>query len=76
MVLKTGGYLKSRDFKPKEKLIELRKNWEFILNEEYRKRGMNERVSCEKLEVQRVEALANKDFLRAAELDRTSTKRK
>lgn len=72
---KTGGYLKSRDFKPKEKLIELRKNWEFILNEEYRKRGMNERVSCEKLEVQRAEALANKDFLRAAELDRPAQKK-
>ena len=35
---------------------------------------MKERVSCEKLEVQRAEALANKDFLRAAELDPTSTK--
>jgi exonuclease SbcC len=72
---KTGGYLKSREFKPKEKLIELRKNWESIINEEYRKRGMNERVSCETLEVQRAEALANKDFLRAAELDRPAQKK-
>lgn len=72
---KTGGYLKSREFKPKEKLIELRKNWESIINEEYRKRGMTERVSCEKLEVQRAEALANKDFLRAAELDRPAQKK-
>jgi exonuclease SbcC len=72
---KTGGYLKSREFKPKEKLIELRKNWESIINEEYRKRGMKERVSCEKLEVQRAEALANKDFLRAAELDRPAQKK-
>ena len=72
---KTGGYIKSRDFISKDKLIELRKNWEFILNEEYRKRGMNERVSCEKLEVQRAEALANKDFLRAAELDRPAQKK-
>lgn len=72
---KTGGYLKSREFKPKEKLIELRKNWESIINEEYRKRGMTERVSCEKLEVQRVEALANKDFIRAAELDRPAQKK-
>ena len=53
---KTGGYIKSRDFISKDKLIELRKNWEFILNEEYKKRKMNERVSCEKLEVQRAEA--------------------
>lgn len=72
---KTGGYLKSREFKPKEKLIELRKNWESIINEEYRKRGMTERVSCEKLEVQRAEALANKDFIRAAELDRPAQKK-
>lgn len=72
---KTGGYLKSREFKPKEKLIELRKNWESIINEEYRNRGMKERVSCEKLEVQRAEALANKDFLRAAELDRPAQKK-
>lgn len=72
---KTGGYLKSREFKPKEKLIELRKNWESIINEEYRKRGMTERVSCETLEVQRAEALANKDFLRAAELDRPAQKK-
>lgn len=72
---KTGGYLKSREFKPKEKLIELRKNWESIINEEYRKRGMTERVSCEKLEVQRAEALANKNFLRAAELDRPAQKK-
>lgn len=72
---KTGGYLKSREFKPKEKLIELRKNWESIINEEYRKRGMTERVSCEKLEVQRSEALANKDFIRAAELDRPAQKK-
>lgn len=72
---KTGGYLKSREFKPKEKLIKLRKNWESIINEEYRKRGMTERVSCEKLEVQRAEALANKDFLRAAELDRPAQKK-
>ena len=36
---------------------------------------MNERVSCEKLEVQRAEALANKDFLRAAELDRPAQKK-
>lgn len=72
---KTGGYLKSREFKPKEKLIELRKNWESIINEEYRKRGMTERVSCEKLEVQRAAALANKDFLRAAELDRPAQKK-
>lgn len=72
---KTGGYLKSREFKPKEKLIELRKNWESIINEEYRKRGMTERVSCEKLEVQRVEALENKDFIRAAELDRPAQKK-
>ena len=72
---KTGGYLKSREFKPKEKLIELRKNWESIINEEYHKRGMTERVSCEKLEVQRAEALANKDFLRAAELDRPAQKK-
>lgn len=72
---KTGGYLKSREFKTKEKLIELRKNWESIINEEYRKRGMTERVSCEKLEVQRAEALANKDFIRAAELDRPAQKK-
>lgn len=72
---KTGGYLKSREFKPKEKLIELRRNWESIINEEYRKRGMIERVSCEKLEVQRAEALVNKDFLRAAELDRPAQKK-
>ena len=72
---KTGGYLKSREFKPKEKLIELRKNWESIINEEYRKRGMTERVSCETLEVQRAEALANKDFIRAAELDRPAQKK-
>ena len=72
---KTGGYLKSREFKPKEKLIELRKNWESIINEEYRKRGMTERVSCEKLEVQRAEALANKDFIRADELDRPAQKK-
>lgn len=72
---KTGGYLKSREFKPKEKLIELRRNWESIINEEYKKRGMNERVSCEKLEVQRAEALVNKDFLRAAELDRPAQKK-
>ena len=72
---KTGGYLKSREFKPKEKLIELRRNWESIINEEYKKRGMNERISCEKLEVQRAEALVNKDFLRAAELDRPAQKK-
>ena len=72
---KTGGYIKSRDFISKDKLIELRKNWEFILNEEYKKHDMNERVSCEKLEVQRAEALSNKDFLRAAELDRPAQKK-
>ena len=72
---RTGGYLKSREFKPKEKLIELRRNWESIINEEYKKRGMNERISCEKLEVQRAEALVNKDFLRATELDRPAQKK-
>lgn len=37
---KTGGYQKSREFKPKSMLLSMRKRWAEIVNEKFRERGI------------------------------------
>lgn len=67
---KLGGAKKSREFKSKEKLLELRKYTETLTNEYYKKNGFDIEVSCETLEKQRKIALEKGDLFKAEMLDR------
>ena len=70
-----GGYLKDRRFtqnkhEASKRIYEIRKYWETIINEAYKRNGYDISVSCETLKVQRQQALEQGDYLLAEELDR------
>ena len=65
-----GGVKKTREFKSKDKLLELRKYTEELINSYYELNNMDKKVSCESLKKQREIALENGDILKAKMLDR------
>lgn len=65
-----GGAKKSREFKPKDKLLELRKDYEVLVNSYYEKNGLDMRVSCETLVKQKEIAESYNDEIKAEYLDR------
>lgn len=65
-----GGTKKSTEFNPKEKLLELRKDMEVLVNSYYEKNGFEERVTCESLEKQKEIAEENSDLHKVEFLDR------
>ncbi len=65
-----GGVKKSREFKSKDKLLELRKYTEELINSYYELNNIDKKVSCESLSKQREIALENGDILKAKMLDR------
>lgn len=64
-----GGYKNDRAFTSYEMNQSLRETWEEIINEEFREKGMETRVSCKTLEAQREELLAQGKYQEAEELD-------
>lgn len=66
-----GGAKKTREFKPKDRLIELRKEFEILVNSYYEKNDLEERVSCESLKKQKQMAEQEGDLDKAEFLDRT-----
>lgn len=67
---KLGGAKKSTEFNPKEKLLELRKDMEVLVNSYYEKNGMSERVSCESLGELQEKAEREGDLLNAERYER------
>lgn len=65
-----GGCKKSTEFNPKEKLLELRKDMEVLVNSYYEKNGFEERVTCKSLEKQKELAEQENDLLKAELYDR------
>lgn len=65
-----GGAKKSIEFNSKDKLLELRKDMEVLINSYYEKNGFEERVTCESLEKQKEIAESEGDNLKAEFLDR------
>ncbi len=65
-----GGCKKERLWMKKEKLFDLRKEWEVLQNKYLENNNIDERVSCETLEKQREKALKQDDKLKADLLDR------
>lgn len=64
-----GGAKKEPSWTKREKLLELRKSWEDILNEKLEEKGI-EKVSCKSLVEQKKEALENGDYDKAKYCDR------
>ena len=70
-----GGYCKDSRFSQNKniaskRMYEVRKYWETIVNDAYKRNGYDISVSCETLVVQRQQALEQGDYLLAEELDR------
>ncbi len=65
-----GGAKKSIEFNHKDKLIELRKDFEDLVNSYYEKNGLDMRVSCETLVKQKEIAEQSNDETKAEYLDR------
>lgn len=65
-----GGTKKSTEFNKKEKLLELRKDMEILVNFYYEKNGFEERVSCESLETLKEKAIKENDTLKIELYDR------
>ena len=59
-----GGAKKDPSWSKKEKLFEIRKSWEEVLNKHLEAKGI-EKVSCKTLKAQREEALKNGDIAKA-----------
>lgn len=64
-----GGYKNDRSYHSFEMNQSMRETWEEIINEEFREKGMETRVSCKTLEAQREELLAQGKYQEAEELD-------
>ena len=64
-----GGCKKSDDWNKYSKLYYIRQTWESMLNEKLQEKNL-ELVSCKSLKVQRQEAIAEGNFLKAEMLDR------
>lgn len=65
-----GGCKKDEIWNTKEKLFQIRKDWELIQNHFLEKNGFDIRVSSDSLKKQREEALKKGDLLKAELLDR------
>jgi len=65
-----GGAKKSIEFNHKDKLIELRKDFEVLVNSYYEKNGLDMRVSCETLVKQKEMAEQSNDEIKSEYLDR------
>ena len=66
----SGGAGKESEWQTKEKLIDLRKSWEKILNSHLEKNNIEQRVSCETLAKQREKFLDEGNNIEAERLDR------
>lgn len=64
-----GGSKKEVSWKKREKLLEIRKDWEDILNQKLEEKGI-EKVSCKSLKEQKKEALEREDYDKAEYCDR------
>lgn len=64
-----GGAKKNREWRKYSKYYFIRQTWEKILNEKLKEKGVD-LVSCKSLKVQRLEAIAEGNFLKAELLDR------
>lgn len=64
-----GGCKKSDEWKKYSKLYYIRQTWESILNAKLKEKNL-ELVSCKSLKAQRLEAIAEGNFLKAELLDR------
>ncbi len=65
-----GGTKKSIEFNSKDKLLELRKDMEVLVNSYYEKNGFEERVTCESLKKQKEIAEESNDLHKVDFLDR------
>lgn len=67
----TGGALTDNKYwKNKQTLLNMRENWEQIINNCFEKNNIKKRVSCQSLKTQREEALKNNEFEKAEMLNR------
>ena len=64
-----GGAKKEVSWKKREKLLEIRKDWENILNQKLEEKGI-EKVSCKSLKEQKKEALEREEYDKAEYCDR------
>ena len=65
-----GGARKEIEWQTKEKLVDLRKDWEILLNSHLKKNNINQKVSCETLSKQREKFLEEGNKIEADRLDR------
>lgn len=65
-----GGARKEIEWQTKEKLTDLRKDWEILLNFHLEKNNINQKVSCETLSKQREKFLEEGNKIEADRLDR------
>ena len=65
-----GGARKEIEWQTKEKLVDLRKDWEILLNFHLEKNNINQKVSCETLSKQREKFLKEGNKIEADRLDR------
>ena len=67
----TGGALTDNKYwKNKQTLLNMRENWEQIINNCFEKNNIKKRVSCQSLKTQREEALKNNELEKAEMLNR------
>ena len=67
---KLGGARKEIEWQTKEKLVDLRKDWEILLNSHLEKNNINQKVSCKTLSKQREKFLEEGNKIEADRLDR------
>ena len=65
-----GGARKEIEWQTKEKLVDLRKDWEILLNSHLEKNNINQKISCETLSKQREKFLEEGNKIEADRLDR------
>ena len=65
-----GGARKEIEWQTKEKLVDLRKDWEILLNSHLEKNNINQKVSCKTLSKQREKFLEEGNKIEADRLDR------
>ena len=77
-IYKFGNKLRDQEFfkagAKVDQITPVREEWANLCNISFEKAGIAERISHKTLEAQREEALANGDFIKAAELDREPVK--
>ena len=65
-----GGARKEIEWQTKEKLVDLRKDWEILLNSHLEKNNINQKISCETLSKQREKFLEEGNKIEADRLNR------